>query len=73
MKQKYKLLVFGLTRSRLEPTIYHTRTEHASHSITDAVLRRRKVRRYQRGYKKTSFRIFEELYIKMIRLKMLNL
>ena len=31
-------IVFGLTRSRLESTIYRTRGEHASHYITDAVM-----------------------------------
>ena len=30
-------IVFGLTRSGLEPTIYHTRGEHANHNTTDAV------------------------------------
>jgi hypothetical protein len=30
-------IVFGLTRSELEPTIYHTRGEHANHYTTDAV------------------------------------
>jgi hypothetical protein len=30
-------IVFGLTRSRLELTIYHTRGEHASHYTTDAL------------------------------------
>ena len=29
--------VFGLTRPRLEHTIYHTRGEHANHYATDAV------------------------------------
>ena len=32
---KYKFKVYGLTRSGLEPTIYHTRGEHANHYITD--------------------------------------
>ena len=31
------LIVFGLTRPRLEPTVYHTRGEHANHYATDAV------------------------------------
>jgi hypothetical protein len=31
-------IVFGSTRSGLEPTIYHTRGKHANHYITDAVL-----------------------------------
>jgi len=31
------LIVFGLTRSRLVPTIYHTRGEHANHDITDVI------------------------------------
>ena len=30
--------VFGLTRPGLEPTIYHTRGEHANHYTTDVVL-----------------------------------
>ena len=30
-------IVFGLTRSGLEPTIYRTRGEHANHYGTDAV------------------------------------
>jgi hypothetical protein len=30
-------IVFGLTRSGLEPTIYRTRDEHANHYTTDAV------------------------------------
>ena len=30
-------IVFGLTRSRLEPTIYRTRSEHANQYSTDAV------------------------------------
>jgi len=31
-------IVFGLTRSRHESTIYHTRGEHTNHYTTDAVL-----------------------------------
>jgi hypothetical protein len=31
-------IVFGLTRSGLEPTIYCTRGEHANNYTTDAVL-----------------------------------
>jgi hypothetical protein len=31
------VIVFGLTQPGLEPTIYHTRGEHASHYATDAV------------------------------------
>jgi hypothetical protein len=31
------LIVFGLTRPGLEPTIYHTRDEHAIHYTTNAV------------------------------------
>ena len=31
-------IVFGLTRPGLEPTIYHTRGEHANHYATDAVM-----------------------------------
>ena len=30
-------IVFGLTGSGMEPTIYHTRGEHANHYTTDAV------------------------------------
>ena len=30
-------MIFGLTRSGLEPTIYRTRGEHANHYATDAV------------------------------------
>jgi hypothetical protein len=30
-------IVFGLTRSGLEPTIYRTRVEHANHYTSDAV------------------------------------
>jgi hypothetical protein len=31
------LLVSGLTRRGFEPTIYHTRGEHATHYTTDVV------------------------------------
>jgi hypothetical protein len=31
-------LVFGLTRPGLEPTIYHTRGDHANHYTTDVVV-----------------------------------
>jgi hypothetical protein len=31
------LIEFGLTRSVVEPTIYHTRGEHANHYTIDAV------------------------------------
>ena len=31
-------IVFGLTRSGLEPTIYCTRGEHANHYTSDAVI-----------------------------------
>jgi hypothetical protein len=31
------VIVFGLSRPGLEPTIYHTRGEHANHYATDAV------------------------------------
>jgi hypothetical protein len=30
-------IVFGLTRPGVEPTIYHTRSEHANHYTIDAV------------------------------------
>jgi hypothetical protein len=30
-------IVFGLTQPGLEPTIYHTRGEHANHYTTDAI------------------------------------
>ena len=36
-KQQIPILVFGLIRSGLEPTIYCTRDEHANHYTTDAV------------------------------------
>jgi hypothetical protein len=32
-------IVFGLTRLGLEPTIYHTRGEHANHYTTEVVSR----------------------------------
>jgi hypothetical protein len=32
------LVIFGLTRPGLEPTIYRTRGEHGNHYVTDAVL-----------------------------------
>jgi flavoprotein len=32
------LIVLDLTRSWLEPTIYHTQGEHANHCTTDAVI-----------------------------------
>jgi hypothetical protein len=32
---KTNCIVFGLTRSGLEPTIYHTRGEHANHYTID--------------------------------------
>jgi hypothetical protein len=35
---KYHTIVFGLTRSGLEPMIYRTRGEHPNHYTTDAVL-----------------------------------
>jgi hypothetical protein len=31
-------VVFGLTRSGLEPMIYHTRDEHTNHYTTDVVI-----------------------------------
>ena len=37
-KQQIPILVFGLTRSGLEPTIYRTRGEHTNHYTTDAVI-----------------------------------
>jgi hypothetical protein len=36
-KQQIPILVFGLTRPGLEPTIYRTRDKHAIHYATDAV------------------------------------
>ena len=36
-KQQIPILVFGLTRSGLEPTIYHTHGEHANHYTNDVV------------------------------------
>jgi hypothetical protein len=35
-KTNTNFIVFGLTRSGLEPTIYRTRGEHANHYTTDA-------------------------------------
>jgi hypothetical protein len=35
-KQHILMLVFGLIRSRLKPTIYHTRGEHSNHYTTDS-------------------------------------
>ena len=37
-KQHIPILVFGLAQAGLEPTIYHTRGEHANHYVTDAVI-----------------------------------
>jgi hypothetical protein len=38
-KQQIPILVFGLTRSTLDPMIYRTRGEHANHyTTTDAVI-----------------------------------
>ena len=42
-KQIVPILVFGLTRPRLEPTIYHTRGEHPNHYATNAVDLRDKI------------------------------
>ena len=36
-KQQIPILVFDLTRSGIEPTIYRIRGEHANHYTTDAV------------------------------------
>jgi hypothetical protein len=36
-KQQIPILVFGLTRPMLEPTIYRTWDEHTNHYATDAV------------------------------------
>jgi hypothetical protein len=36
-KQQIPILVFGLTRPGLEPTIYRTPGEHANHYATNAV------------------------------------
>ena len=35
-------VVFGLTRSGIEPTIYHTRDKHVNHYTTDAVPKEKK-------------------------------
>ena len=35
--QKYQLIVFGLTRPCLEPTIYQNQGKHANHITTDVV------------------------------------
>jgi hypothetical protein len=37
MKINTNFIVFGLTQSGLEPTIYRTRGERANHYTTDAV------------------------------------
>ena len=37
-QQNNNFIVFGLTRSGLEPTIYRTRGEHANQYATDAVI-----------------------------------
>ena len=42
-KQQIPILVFGLTLSGLEPTIYRTRDEHANHYTTDVVSLTRRV------------------------------
>jgi hypothetical protein len=34
---KYQFVVFGMTRSGLEPTIYRNRGEHSNHYAADAV------------------------------------
>jgi hypothetical protein len=39
-KQQIPILVFGLTLSGLEPTIYRIRGEHVNHYTTDAVVAR---------------------------------
>jgi hypothetical protein len=36
-QQQSLTIVFGLTRPRLEPTIYRTRDEHATYYTTDVV------------------------------------
>jgi hypothetical protein len=36
-KKQISILVFGLTQSGLEPTIYRTRGECANHYVNDAV------------------------------------
>ena len=41
-KQQIPNLEFGLTRSVLEPTIYHTRGKHSNHYNTNAVYTKRK-------------------------------
>ena len=43
-------IVFGLIWSRHEPTIYHTRSEHANHYTTDAVLNLRTKRLKNKQY-----------------------
>jgi hypothetical protein len=37
-KRLLNFIVFGLTRSELEPTIYRTQGEHANHYTTDSVI-----------------------------------
>jgi hypothetical protein len=47
------VIVFGLTRLESEPTIYHTRSEHANHYTAEIEpLLKLKERRYQLGNKK---------------------
>ena len=58
-------LVFGLTRLGLEPTIYHTRGEHANHYATDEVNRRRdRQNNGQMKNKKGQIMIFPTLHKK---------
>ena len=38
-KQQTPILSFGLTKPGLNPTIYHTRSEHANYYTTDAVVK----------------------------------
>jgi len=36
---KYYFIVFGLTRTELEPIIHHIQSKQANHNTTDAVSR----------------------------------
>ena len=49
-------IVFGLTRSGLEPTIYHTQGEHAYHYTTNAVHHHIKDDLYQVCYQEIQIR-----------------
>jgi hypothetical protein len=50
-KQQIPILVFGLTRSGLKPTIYHTQCEHANQYTTDAINMTKIYIKVDRGFK----------------------